>query len=298
VEVANGDPLATFQSLNPRQQRLFVAKMLLNELKESGTDATTSGSEDYSRGFAAIETLFPNSAGDGGISLLLSQVQTLDGGDIEMLVPAGSINAGAANSDIIAKGPEDLGIVAALNGDIGIFVEGDLLVNSTRAFALQGDLLVWSSSGSIDAGKGAKTVSSIPNPIYRIGPTGESIIELPPAIEGSGLQGVNVVLFAPRGVVNAGDAGIRAAQDLTVGATAIEGADNIDIGGFAVGFSLGPPPSVAVGLTGATGVAASTSKAAENATASQVASRADESGAQAGRGMAVIDVEVVGFGDG
>ncbi|MBK1704506.1 filamentous haemagglutinin family protein [Halochromatium glycolicum] len=298
VEVANGDPLATFQSLNPRQQRLFVAKMLLNELKESGTDATTSGSEDYSRGFAAIETLFPNRAGDGGISLLLSQVQTLDGGDIEMLVPAGSINAGAANSDIIAKGPEDLGIVAALNGDIGIFVEGDLLVNSTRAFALQGDLLVWSSSGSIDAGKGAKTVSSIPNPIYRIGPTGESIIELPPAIEGSGLQGVNVVLFAPRGVVNAGDAGIRAAQDLTVGATAIEGADNIDIGGFAVGFSLGPPPSVAVGLTGATGVAASTSKAAENATASQVASRADESGAQAGQGMAVIDVEVVGFGDG
>ncbi len=297
VPVLDNDPLATFLSLDALQQRLFIADILLNELKESGNHATDQGSQDYSRGFAAIETLFPTSNPDGGISLLLSQVQTLDGGDIEMLVPGGDINAGAADSDIIDKGAKDLGIVTALDGDIGVFVDGDFLVNSTRAFALQGDLLVWSSNGSIDAGKGAKTVSSIPDPIARIGPAGETIIEFPPAVEGSGLQGVNAFLFAPRGVVNAGDAGIRTIGDLTIGATEIIGADNIDIGGAALGFSLGPPPSIAIGFTGVTGVSASTSKVAEEATASQVAGEADESSALAGQSLALLDVEVIGFGD-
>lgn len=289
------DPLATFVALDRGLQRQFVAEVLLTELKASGSEG--SANADYSRGFAAIETLFPTSDPSGGISMLLSTAQTVEGGDLEILVPGGGIDAGAAASDLIKKAPDKLGIINFVDGDIGIFVDGDLIVNSTRVFALQKDLMVWSSNGSIDAGKGAKTVSSIPTPTLSVDENGNPVLETPPAVEGSGLLGVDTFLFAPRGVVNAGDAGIRATGDLTIGATEIIGSDNIDIGGASVGFALGPPPSIAVGLTGVTGATASTSKVAEQATEDQVASQADDSSASAGQGLALLNVEVIGFGD-
>ena len=291
---AAGDPLDTFRALEPREQRTVLARVFLNELRESGLDATTSGSEDFSRGFTAVETLFPDPDASGGISMLLSQVQTLDGGDIRMLVPGGSVNAGAASSDIIDKEAADLGIVAAIDGDVEVFVDEDLLINSTRAFALQGDLLVWSSNGSIDAGKGAKTVTSIPSPVSRIGTKGETIIEFPPAVEGSGLQGVNAFLFAPRGVVNAGDAGIRATGDLTIGATEVLGADNIDVGGISVGVPTGtvaPPPTVATRDDVA-------SRTTREVTRQAVESGGGSQSAAASGALSIISVEVLGFGDG
>lgn len=287
------DPVAALRSLDTRVRRQFLAGVLLAELKASGLEATQDGSEDYSRGFAAIEALFPGSDPGGGISMLLSQVQTLDGGDIEMLVPGGLINAGAANADIIRKGAAELGIVAATAGDIGVFVDDDFLVNSTRAFALQGDLLVWSSNGSIDAGKGAKTVSSVPNPITRIDQNGQTVIEFPPAVEGSGLQGVNAFLFAPRGVVNAGDAGIRATGDLTIGATEVLGADNIDVGGISVGVPTGgvaPPPVVPTQDNVAT-------RATKEVT-QQASAAGNEAQGAGSPTLSIISVEVLGFGGG
>ncbi len=279
--------------LDVRLQRQFLAGVLLGELRASGREATDTGSDDFSRGFAAIDALFPAGDPAGGISMLLSQVQTLNGGDIEMLVPGGIINAGAANADIIQKDADELGIVTATAGDIGIFVDRDLLVNSTRAFALQGDLLVWSSRGNIDAGKGAKTVSSVPNPITRIDQNGQTLIEFPPAVEGSGLQGVNAFLFAPRGVINAGDAGIRATGNLTLGATEVLGADNIDVGGISVGVPAGnvaPPPAVPT----QDNVAARTTREVTR----QAVESGSDSQAAGSQPLSILSVEVLGFGDG
>lgn len=307
VSATGQDLVDAFASLTLRQQRLFAAEVLLNELLASGLEATGSGSEDYSRGFAAIQALFPRNDPDGGISLLLSQVQTLDGGDIRILVPGGKIDAGTANADIFStfsedpvtgevtetklKEAADLGIVAARDGDIGVFVDRDLLVNSTRVFALQGDLMVWSSNGSIDAGKGAKTVTSVPDPVSRINEEGQLVTEFPPAVEGSGLQGVNAFLFAPRGVVNAGDAGIRATGNLTIGATEVLGADNIDVGGVSVGVptgSVAPPPAVPT-----------QDNVASRAT-KEVTEQAAESSGLGGSGpqpLSIISVNVLGFGE-
>ncbi|BCO30050.1 hypothetical protein TspCOW1_01530 [Thiohalobacter sp. COW1] len=295
VAVPAGDPVAAFRGLARREQRQFLSDILFTELRESGVYAQTSGTEDFSRGFAAIDTLFPQQDPDGGISMLLSQVQTLDGGGIDMLVPGGSINAGAASDSLIDKGASELGIVAARTGDVNIFVDRDLLVNSTRVFALQGDLLVWSSNGSIDAGKGAKTVASIPAPITRIGPSGETVIEFPPAVEGSGLQGVNAFLFAPRGAINAGDAGIRTSGNLTLAATEVIGADNIDVGGVSVGVPVASS-GVGASFAGVSNVASSTSKLAEDSTASIGGSGDDgQAGEQSAAG--ILSVKVVGFGD-
>ncbi|MGD8631079.1 MAG: filamentous hemagglutinin family protein, partial [Gammaproteobacteria bacterium] len=293
IDSGVSDPVTAFQSLQRREQRPLLSRILFSELLASGVYAQESASQDYSRGFAAIATLFPGNDPAGGISMLLSQVQTLDGGDIAMLVPGGLINAGAANSDIIDKGASELGVVAARAGDIDIFVDNDLLVNSTRVFALQGDLLVWSSNGSIDAGKGAKTVSSIPEPVATIGPTGEILIEFPPAVEGSGLQGSNAFLFAPRGVINAGDAGIRTAGNLTLGATEVLGADNIDVGGVSVGVPVSN--SSASGLAGVNNVASATSGMMDDS----ADSLGDQGGDTAGRetDLGILSVEVVGFGE-
>jgi filamentous hemagglutinin family protein len=245
---------------------------------------------------ALFGTLFPQGEPRGDISLLLSQVQTLAGGDLSMLAPGGDINAGAADADIIDKEPADLGIVTAQGGDIRIAVDNDLLVNSTRAFALQGDLLVWSSHGNIDAGKGAKTVTSVPSPVTRIDPvTGNTIIVFPPAVSGSGLQGENAALFAPRGSVNAGDAGIRTSGDLTIGAVEIVGADNIDVGGVEIGFSSAE--AVAVAPPGAASASSAATKGMESEAG--MLSEANEEGERTITGTEVtfISVEVLSFGD-
>jgi hypothetical protein len=246
---------------------------------------------------ALFGALFPQGAPQGDISLLLSQVQTLAGGSLSMLAPGGDINAGAADADIIDKAAADLGLVTARGGDINIAVDNDLLVNSTRVFALQGDLLVWSSNGDIDAGKGAKTVTSVPDPITRIDPnTGNTLIEFPPAVSGSGLQGENAALFAPRGAVNAGDAGIRTSGDLTIGAVEIVGTDNIDVGGVEIGFST--TDVVTVAPPGAS----SASSAATKGVDSQAAMLSDENDLGErkilGTEVSFISVEVLGFGDG
>jgi hypothetical protein len=240
-------------------------------------------------------TFFPERDPKGDISLLLSQVQTLAGGSLTMLAPGGDINAGAADAGIIDKEPADLGIVTARGGDINIAVDKDLLVNSTRVFALQGDLLIWSSNGNIDAGKGAKTVTSIPDPITSIDPnTGNTIIEFPPAVAGSGLQGENAALFAPRGAVNAGDAGIRTSGDLTNGAVEIVGTDNIDVGGVEVGFSTSDV--VAVAPPGAASAAAATQGMTDQAGMLSDANDAGERTIQ-GTEVSFISVEVLSFGE-
>jgi hypothetical protein len=245
---------------------------------------------------ALFGTFFPERAPQGDISLLLSQVQTLAGGSLTMLAPGGDINAGAADAGIIDKEPADLGIVTARGGDINIAVDKDLLVNSTRVFALQGDLLIWSSNGNIDAGKGAKTVTSIPDPITSIDPnTGNTIIEFPPAVSGSGLQGENAALFAPRGAVNAGDAGIRTSGDLTIGAVEIVGTDNIDVGGVEVGFSTGDV--VAVAPPGASSAASAATQGMTDQAG--MLGDANEAGERTIEGTEVsfISVEVLSFGD-
>lgn len=288
------DPALAFAALSEVEQRPLLDAVFFNELKESGiaADANTGSTPgDYSRGFAAISALFPTREPAGGVSLLLSQVKTVDGGSIGMLLPGGDINAGAANADIIDKDPADLGIVALRDGDIDIFVDGDLLVNSTRVFALQGDLLAWSTNGNIDAGKGAKTVASIPDPITRIDPnTGQSIVEFPPAVAGSGIKAVNAYLFTPRGVIDAGDAGIETQESLFTGAVAILNASNIQA---AVQIGTGSTTTTSIPLPDSASAAAA--KTAEAVATSSVDEQ-DKAHEQA-RQLGLLSVEVLGFGE-
>jgi hypothetical protein len=227
---------------------------------------------------------------------LLSRIETLDGGGINLFVPGGLVNAGVASSTKVNKPVDQLGIVTSRGGDINIFARDSILVNQSRVFALDGDLLVWSSEGDIDAGRGAKTAVSAPPPIVTTDQSGNVSVEFPPAVAGSGLLGKNAFLFAPKGVINAGDAGIRATENLTLAAVKVIGADNIDVGGIAVGIPV-TDTGIAAGLTGVSALASSVTKNAEEALASNVGDVAKSSETPlADAALTYLDVVVFGLG--
>ena len=311
--------LAAFDALDQEQQAVFVEEILFAELRASGREAAVPGEffEDFTRGFDALTTLFPGAnpdleagetnAYDGDVSLFFSRVYTLDGGDVRLIVPGGQVNAGLASPPSafgVIKQPEELGIVAQSDGDINSVSFGNFEVNESRVFAADGgNILVWSTRGDIDAGRGAKTAISAPPPQITINPEDGSIsFVFPAALTGSGIQTIatsegrspgDVDLFAPRGVVNAGDAGI-VAGNLTVAAVAVLGADNIDVSGVSIGVPT--TTAVAPGLASQANVAAGANQAAQDAVAPT--SEDDESDTPLGdQALGFLDVFILGFGD-
>ena len=286
----------TLSTLSPIQQRQLLLARFFAELKASGI-AAMGGNNDFFRGFDAIDTLFPGDAFSGDLSLILSQITTRDGGDINILVPGGMIDGGVASTAQLGKSPEDLGIVALQQGDVNVFVRDDILVNQSRVFALDGDLLIWSSQGNIDAGRGAKTALSVRRPSITTDVDGNIVVNFPPAVAGSGLLGRNAFLFAPQGVVDAGDAGISVREDLTIAAVGVLGADNIDVGGVAVGVPVATTGGLAAGLTGVSNLSSGIANGAEKSLSADVGSAADRSSATplADAAFAVLDVLVLDF---
>lgn len=295
-----------FGRLPVTEQRALIFEILFNELRETGIAASSQPQprQDYSRGFTAISTLFPGDGHRGDLRSFLSRVTTADGGGINILVPGGEVNAGVASSAEIGKAASELGIVVQRQGAISAFVQNDFLVNQSRVFALDGgDILIWSSDGDIDAGRGPRTALSIPGVNSRLDAAGNLVVEFPPAIGGSGIRAAvttegrspgDVFLFAPQGVVNASEAGIESAGNLTIVATAVLGTDTIQVGGTSVGVPTVQVGSIAAGLTGVSNAASSATKAAADAPASVLAST---DALAAPTTIAMIRVEVLGFGE-
>jgi hypothetical protein len=128
-------------------------------------------------------------------------------------------------------------------------------------------------------------------------------VSRPSALTGSGIQTLatslgrkpgDVDLFAPRGVVNAGDAGI-VAGNLTIAATAVLGANNISVSGTAVGLPV-DTGGLGASLAGASTAASGASKAAEaDLESGRGTAKTDTPVADAALGW--LDVFVEGFGD-
>ncbi|MGE0384907.1 MAG: filamentous hemagglutinin family protein [Gammaproteobacteria bacterium] len=293
-----------FIALDPLQRRQFVLDLLYDQIRRAGLESATTGS--FERGFTAIDALFPGAQYDGDIRSFLSRITTLDGGDINLVVPGGIVNAGVASSGSLAKSAEKLGVVAQREGTINAVVRGDFLVNASRVFALDGgDILIWSSQGDIDAGRGAKSALAIPPPTTTFDAQGNAVVEFPPAISGSGIRTAvssvgkapgSVFLFAPAGVVNAGDAGIESAGNITIAATQVLGAENISVGGVASGVPSVSTSSLAAGLTGVGDVGGSATKSATEAATAGMSS--DAQPVAKAPTLGTISVEVLGFGEG
>jgi hypothetical protein len=293
---------------NPNWQALseFSLNILWPELRASGQAASATGATpgDYSRGLYALATLgWASPYGhEGVLSLIFSQVKTARGGAIELLAPGGDVNVGLATLPAgFTKASSDLGVMTLKGGEILAMTRGDFQVNQSRVLSLAGgDIMIWSSEGNIDAGRGKKTSVLIPPPIVRVDSDGNFSVEYPGAASGSGIGALktdplaadsNVELFAPKGTVNAGDAGIRSSGRVTIAAQRVIGADNIAASG-------GPVVGVKVESAAAPPVLAASNAGADVAKASDQAAQAASNAVDRNTlSTSILTVEILGVGD-
>jgi filamentous hemagglutinin family protein len=208
-----------------------------------------------------VGAMFPklgkNSLGD--LSSHSSQIKTEQGGSIDMFVPAGSVFAGLTMGKVV-ESPSKQGIFTISNGDINALVYRDFLVNQGRVFTLGGgDIALVSIDGNLEAGKGAKTASSAPPPLVTSDVNGNIKVDVSYSIAGSGIATLstrsgqkpsNVYVVTPRGVFDAGDAGVRSTGSVKITAYEVKNADNIVATGTisnsqAPAVAPTPPPPVA-----------------------------------------------------
>lgn len=245
---------------------------------------------------ALIASLFPQAATSkgGDISNFASQFKTEQGGAITLFAPAGSVYAGLT-SGVSTKAASNQGIFTIRGGAISSLVKNDFLVNAGRVFTLAGgDITLVSQEANIDAGKGAKTATSAPPPLITVDPNGNIKVDVANSISGSGIAtlktradqpNANVYAVAPRGIFDAGDAGVRSSGSVDIVAPIVRNADNIVAGGSISGANVGVAAPV---LSPITAPANATPKADD--AAKSLAS------AQSGSSNNALSVEVIGLG--
>jgi filamentous hemagglutinin len=311
-----GQAQARFGKLTAGQQAELIDSVFFNELLLSGRAANSGTGVGFSEGYAAINALYPGSRDatasnpnpySGDLDLISSQIYTLSGGNISILVPGGSINVGLAFTPVgfTQKSPGELGIVAEGPGNIDIYSEGDVNVNASRIFTLGGgNILIWSDEGSIDAGNGSKSSLAAPPPTVLVNSDGSVTIDYSGSLSGSGIRTIqtspevpagDVDLDAPVGTVNAGDAGIGAAGNINIAAAHVIGALNINFGGTATGV-----PSDLSGLAASlSGVSAVANSATTSSTASvgESAAAQRETAPLAQTALSWLEVFVTGLGE-
>jgi filamentous hemagglutinin len=323
VESLNGDSGLTFaqaeadfNGFTTVQQSALVDNVFFNELLLSGRAANSGTGVGFAQGYAAIDALFPNSRNptasnpdpySGNLNLTSSQIYTVSGGNISLLVPGGEIDVGLANppSTLVQKPASQLGIVAEGAGNVDIYSAGDVNVNASRIFTLGGgNILIWSDEGSIDAGNGSKSSLSVPPPIVLISASGQITLDFAGALAtGSGIRTIqtnagtlpgNVDLDAPVGTVNAGDAGIGAAGNINIAAAHVIGVDNINFGGTATGVPS-DLSSLGAALSSVSAVAGSATTSATASVAESAATK--EATPLAQTALSWLDVFVTGLGE-
>ncbi|WP_196494522.1 filamentous haemagglutinin family protein, partial [Burkholderia pseudomultivorans] len=314
-----------FKALPQYVQRLFAEQVLFSVLTQVGEDYNNPASayyQKYARGYEALNTMFPASLGytannlgggsngankpvdTGDLDMRSTTIQTQQGGSISILGPGGQLLVGSTSappqivdSGKVVAGPGTMGILTLEKGDVNIFTDQSVLLAQSRIFTEQGgDMTIWSSNGDINAGKGSKSSADTPAPQYVCDANHYCTVDARGEVTGAGiatlqsLPGVpagTVNLIAPRGTVDAGDAGIRAGN-LNVAALRVANADNIQVTGKATGI-----PMVQAVNTGALTAASSAASAA-----SQMAQDIAKNNASGGSQRRwTISVQVEGFGD-
>jgi filamentous hemagglutinin family protein len=307
-EVAGEELFARFATLPHPSRQAFLQSVFFEELKATGLDYNDPESPRFqqsTRGYDAVARLFtadPEDVERGGNILLNNQrVETLDGGDINILVPYGSLSVGNLYPRP-SFNPNDSGIVTRRGGDVRIMTNENIDLFTSRVFTLQGgDILMWTSNGDITAGAGAKTSVRQAPLTYALSNDGFTTVDVFGLQTGAGIGVLDALdgrdedrppsrldLIALRGEVNAGDAGIRVVGDANIAALRIVGVDNIQISGEAIGL-----PEIVEINTGAL-TAASSATSAVVAEATRLAERSRP--AVQTELPTILNVRFLGFG--
>lgn len=165
----------------------------------------------------------------------------------------GGISATAANKiSSIPIGYE--GVLTLSGGAINAFTDGSFLVNQSRIFTeAGGNITMWSSNGDLNAGQGPKTASNFPPVSVATDLDGYSTVDSAGSVSGAGIGAFqrlptdptsSIILVAPAGLVDAGDAGVRASGSILVAAAHVANADAFSAGGTISGVpSRGATPA-------------------------------------------------------
>ncbi|MEI7465598.1 MAG: filamentous hemagglutinin family protein [Burkholderiales bacterium] len=233
-------------------------------------------------------------------------------GDIDLWAPGGNIIAGLTTP----TAGTTIGVVTNGGGAIRSVVSGDFTINQGKVLTTQGgDILLYSSGGSIDAGRGARTSISTPPPT-RTPITVDGVIvgylyTVPASSSGSGIQTLSsdpdgigprtaapaggIYLFAPAGAIDAGEAGIRSGGSLFINAQTVLNASNFSAAGPSAGVPVATAGSLATSLAGSG--TANNSKSAEDAAAAATNAARAAAAAEGLQKPSILTVEVLGFGD-
>ena len=253
--------LEIFDALKPAEQAAFLdsRKPLLNRIFFSKLRAASTGpdggvAKDLSQFDAIIASLYPVASLTGGdINVFGSQLKTERGGEIDLFAPGGSLFAGLQQqpiwlANLLRSNPgaaSQFGVLTIRGGEVQGLVKTDFQVNQGRVFTLGGgDITLVSQYGDIDAGRGTKTAVSAPPPLITTDAKGNTVVDISGSIAGSGIATLstgpdvpasNVYPVAPRGIFDAGDAGVRSTGSVSIVAQTVLNANNIAAAGSVSG---------------------------------------------------------------
>ncbi len=295
----------SFNEISNEEKQQLALQLFYLVLRDAGRDHNDKSSPDYgtyAAGTKAISQLFGDLQGKGDITTWSRDLKTKSGGNLSLLAPGGGVTLASVAAVETLAPP---GIITEAGGTINMFTRDSVNLGIGRIFTLRGgDIMIWSDKGDIAAGASAKTVASAPPTRVLIDPQSGAVQnDLAGLATGGGIgalatvEGIppaNLDLIAPTGVIDAGDAGIRATGNLNLAATRILNANNISVGGNTTGAPPAPPPPAAPNVSGAT--AASSASAGNNASA-QAATK-PPSDQPKDEAPSVISVEVMGYGGG
>lgn len=141
------------------------------------------------------------------------------------------------------------GILTLQGGTINSFTDGNVALNQSRVFTQRGgNITMWSSNGDLAAGQGPKSASSFPPITIRQDEDGNAEVNSAASVAGAGIgtfkaspsdPAADVILIAPVGTVDAGDAGVRASGNIIVAAARVANADNFKAAGSLTGVPTG-----------------------------------------------------------
>ncbi|MFZ4387475.1 MAG: filamentous hemagglutinin family protein, partial [Chthoniobacterales bacterium] len=295
----------SFVEISSEEKQQLALQLFYLVLRDAGRDHNDKSSPDYgtyAAGTESISQLFSEIQGEGDITMWSRDLKTKNGGNLSLLAPGGGVSLASVAAVETLAPP---GIITEAGGTINMFTRDSVNIGIGRIFTLRGgDIMIWSDKGDIAAGASAKTVASAPPTRVLIDPQSGAVQnDLAGLATGGGIgalatvEGIppaNLDLIAPTGVIDAGDAGIRATGNLNLAATRILNANNISVGGSTSGAPPAPPPPAAPNVSGAT--AASSASAGNNASA-QAATK-PPSDQLKDEAPSVISVEVLGYGGG
>ncbi|WP_216856059.1 filamentous haemagglutinin family protein [Acidisphaera sp. S103] len=291
--------MAYFDALPIQQQRVFLLQVYFDELNQSGldyNDPTSRFFQSYLEGNDAIAALFPGGLPQidtGDVTMLGgSGIHTDYGGTISLIVPGGDVMLGVEGG---LPPPSSAGLLTQGSGDIDIYSDGSVELGQSRIFTtFGGNIVIWSADGDINAGRGAKSTVVFSPAQITYGQIGDIFLSPTVPSTGAGIATLapipavppgNINLVAPLGVIDAGEAGIRASGNANLAALGVLNAANIQVQGKTTGIPVVAVPNVAAETAG-------------NAAAGAAQQAADRAGGRPTQNLipSIFIIDVISFG--